>query len=149
MVSLLAEGLGIDDARDISQDAWARLWQQHQAGALESLAFPGIVITQARFLARDLLRRRRASPTEHSPGHDAEAPGASAEAALASAQALARVGRALAEVAESKREIFRLACEEGVPHAELARRVGLSTQRVKQIVWEVRVTLRAALEEPR
>jgi hypothetical protein len=37
--------------------------------------------------------------------------------------------------------------EEHVPHADLAREEGLSLQRVRQILWEVRVALRAAIEE--
>lgn len=148
LVALLGMGLGIDDARDVSQDAWARVWAQHGAGALASLSFPGIVITQAHFLARDLLRRRLASPTQGAEKADAVSPVPPADAVLASSQALLRVQRALEQVPASKREIFRLATDENVPHADVAERVGLSTQRVKQIVWEVRVVLRAALEEP-
>jgi DNA-directed RNA polymerase specialized sigma24 family protein len=34
----------------------------------------------------------------------------------------------------------------GVPHAEVAVKVGLSVQRVRQILCEVRKTLREALE---
>lgn len=149
LVSLLALGLGLDEARDVTQDTWARLWDQHRQGALASLTLPGLAITQARFLAQDLLRRRRATPTEEgTPLPDAVAPAADAEAALISTQALARVQRALARQSATKRDVFRLACDEGLAHAEVARRVGLSTQRVRQIVWEVRTALRAELEEP-
>lgn len=148
LVALLAEGLGLHDARDVSQDAWVRVWQQHQAGALASLQLPGVVVTQARFLARDLLRRRRAAPHEGQAAvPDAASPTPSAESALASAQSLKRVSLALARQPESKQQVFRLACDEGVAHEEIARRVGLSTQRVRQVVWEVRCALRAALEE--
>ena len=146
LVSLLALGLGVEEARDLSQDAWTRVWQQHRSGALASLVFPGIVITQARFLAQDLLRRRRLTP-EGGEG-DAQSPDPTAEDRLVAAQSLARVHRSLAQVTASKREIFQLACDDGLPHVEIARRVGLSTQRVKQIVWEVRTLLRAAQESP-
>lgn len=146
LVSLLGLGLGVEEARDVSQDAWSRVWQQHRAGALAELVFPGIVITQARFLAHDLLRRRRLAPE----GGEVEAQSAdpTAEDRLVAAQSLARVQRSLAQVTPSKREVFRLACDEGLPHVEIARRVGLSTQRVKQVVWEVRTILRAAQELP-
>lgn len=148
MVALLGEGLGVDDAREVGQEAWTRVWQQHQQGALASLSFPGIVVTQARFLARDLLRRRRASPHDGSAeAPEVASPAASAEVSLASAQALGRVQRALAAQPATKQQVFRLACDEGLAHEEIARRVGLSTQRVRQIVWEVRTALRAALEE--
>jgi RNA polymerase sigma-70 factor (ECF subfamily) len=148
LVTLLAEGLSVDDARDVSQEAWARLWSQHQQGALSSLSFPGIVVTQARFLARDLKRRHRASP--HAPAAavpEATSPTVAADAALVSAQSLEQVRQALARQSPAKQQVFRLACDEGVAHEEIAHRVGLSTQRVRQIIWEVRTALRAALEE--
>ena len=146
LVSLLALGLGVEEARDVSQDAWGRVWQQHRAGALASLVFPGIVIAQARFLAHDLLRRRRLAPERGEA--DAQSADPTAEDRLMAAQSLARVQRSLAQVSPSKREIFRLSCDEGLPHVEIARRVGLSTQRVKQVVWEVRSILRATQESP-
>lgn len=146
LVSLLALGLGVEEARDVSQDAWTRVWQQHRAGALASLVFPGIVIAQARFLAHDLLRRRRLAPERAEV--DAASAEPTAEDRLVAVQSLARVQRSLAQVTPSKREVFRLACDEGLPHLEISQRVGLSTQRVKQIVWEVRTILRAAQESP-
>lgn len=146
LVSLLGMGLGVEEARDLSQDAWSRVWQQHREGALAGLVFPGIVIAQARFLAQDLLRRRRLAPE----GGEVDAPSAdpTPEDRVVAAQFLARVQRSLDQVTPSKREVFRLACDEGLPHVEIAHRVGLSTQRVKQIVWEVRTVLRAAQEFP-
>jgi RNA polymerase sigma-70 factor (ECF subfamily) len=43
--------------------------------------------------------------------------------------------------------VFRLAYGgEGLSHAEVARRVGLSLQRVRQILCEVRAKLREAMQ---
>ena len=146
-VALMAEGLSIDDARDLTQDVWARLWNQIRTGALASLQLPGLAVTQSRFLARDLLRRRRTVQYEEERA-EVETDEASVDALLASAQTLARVQRALLELEPSQQRIFRLATEDGLAHAVIAQTVGLSTQRVRQIIWEVRVRLRAQLEMP-
>ena len=146
-VALLAEGVSMDDARDLTQDVWARLWNQIQSGGLASLQLPGIAVTQARFLARDLQRRRRTVRYEAETG-DVESNDTSVEALLGSAQTLARVQTELKKLDPAQQRIFRLAIEDGVPHANIATTVGLSTQRVRQIIWEVRVRLRAQLETP-
>ena len=144
-VALLSEGLSMDDAKDLTQDVWARLWNQIQSGALATLQLPGIAVTQARFLARDLRRRRRTVQYE-AQTDDIEAPETAVDALLASAQTLAKVQRELGTFEPGQQRIFRLAIEEGVPHASIAQTVGLSTQRVRQIIWEIRVRLRAHLE---
>jgi DNA-directed RNA polymerase specialized sigma24 family protein len=63
------------------------------------------------------------------------------------AQTLRRVEAVLGQRSAQQQRIFRRAVEEHVPHADLAREEGLSLQRVRQILWEVRVALRAAIEE--
>ena len=61
--SLLALGLRPVQAREIANEAWAKLYEKR--AELATLSFPGLAITQARFLAIDALRvaareRRRA-----------------------------------------------------------------------------------------
>ena len=144
VVTLLAEGHALDVARDLTQEAWAHLWESRST--LKTLVLPGLVITQARFLGRDLHRRNKGAPV--SPGEaDAAAPFPLADARLSSAQSLKRVQERLATVSTRAREVFELANGEGLPHEEVGRRLGLSSQRVRQIVWEVRTQLRAVLEE--
>src|SRR5690349_3272535 len=58
-VSVLALGLSADRAREIVQAAWTRLIEQHAAGALVELDFPGLAIRQARFLALNELQRKK------------------------------------------------------------------------------------------
>jgi RNA polymerase sigma-70 factor (ECF subfamily) len=61
-----------------------------------------------------------------------------------------RVARAvdvLSRCSPSARRVFRLAYGgEGLSHSEVAQRVGLSLQRVRQILCEVRAKLRLELE---
>jgi RNA polymerase sigma-70 factor (ECF subfamily) len=53
----------------------------------------------------------------------------------------------LSACSDSAKKVFRLAYGgDGLSHAEVAERVGLSLQRVRQILCEVRAKLRTALE---
>jgi RNA polymerase sigma factor (sigma-70 family) len=147
LVSLLARGLTLEQAQELAQEAWTRLWHQHLRGALRTVELPGLAITQAGFLARDARRRLRHAPEsadDARAAQDVVAPLPSAEARLASAQALEAVRRELSRLPESRRHLFELA-QDGVPHAEIARRLQLTPQRVRQLVWEIRSRLRALL----
>jgi RNA polymerase sigma factor (sigma-70 family) len=153
VVSLLAKGLRVDRARELAQETWARLIQQQQRGQLTELRLPALALTQAAFLASDDARRARREsvdgtledlPERHQPVDPAQ----SAEKRLLSEEQLARARDALARVSPGARDVFLLACDgQGLPHAEVASRVGLSVQRVRQILCEVRKKLRTALEE--
>jgi RNA polymerase sigma-70 factor (ECF subfamily) len=144
VVTLLADGHALDVAKDLSQEAWAKVWAQ--VPGLAALTLPGLIVTQARFLAKDRARRLRVAPESNAEA-DAPAPVALADARLTSAQSLARVQARLGTLSPRAREVFELAHTQELAHDEVARRVGLSTQRVRQIIWEVRSTLRATLEE--
>jgi RNA polymerase sigma-70 factor (ECF subfamily) len=155
VVSLLARGLRVDRAHELAQETWTRLIQQQQRGLLTELRLPNLALTQAAFLAADDARRTRresiASNVEELPErqHPVD-PAASAERRLLSEEQLTRAQAALAECSPSARNVFLLACDgQERPHAEVAARVGLSVQRVRQILCEVRKKLRTAFEEER
>ena len=147
-LALLADGLGLDASRDLAQEAWTRLWARHQRGELPRLELPGLVVAQARFLAQDLRRRERAAPApaQEPPEPVADAPPPDRQ--LAAAQALEQVQRVLATRPARQQRIFRLAVDEQRPHADIAAGEGLSLQRVRQIIYEVRCALRGALDHP-
>jgi RNA polymerase sigma factor (sigma-70 family) len=149
VVSLLARGMRIDRAKDIAQDAWLRLIEQQREGRLSHLSLPGLAIAQAGFLALEAARRARR--TEPSDDADVAArladPAASAETKLLAEEQLARAEEVLARCSPSARRVFRLVYGgDGLSHAEVAEEVGLSLQRVRQIVCEVRKLLRAGIE---
>ena len=74
-------------------------------------------------------------------------PAANAEARLLTTERIERAERILATFAPNARDVFRLAYGgDGLSHADVARKVGLSLQRVRQILCEVRKELRDALE---
>ena len=147
VVSLLARGVRIDRAKDIAQDAWIRLIEQQREGRLSHLQLPGLAVAQAGFMALEAARRmKRTEPLEGAP-EELPDPAASAETQLITEERLARAEKILSRCSPSAKSVFHLVYGgEGLDHAEVAARLGLSLQRVRQIVCEVRKLLRAAVE---
>jgi RNA polymerase sigma-70 factor (ECF subfamily) len=149
VVALLARGVPLERAKEIAQETWLRLMERQREGRLSELTLPGLAIVQAGFLAANE-RRRDGQAASATAAAALPAPGAlpSAEDTVASRQRLDRVARALAACPAGARRVFELCYDNPeLGYAEIARRVGLSVQRVKQTVFEVRKRLRAALDE--
>jgi RNA polymerase sigma-70 factor (ECF subfamily) len=150
VVSLVARGRRLADARELAQSTWARLIAQQRAGRLLRLDLPGLAVRQAAFLALDAARAERAhrrATDDSKPDHDVADPAASAEDRLIRREELVRVHAELLRCAPHERRLIALLYgDPGMPHAEAARRLGLSVQRVRQTLCEVRARLRSALE---
>jgi RNA polymerase sigma-70 factor (ECF subfamily) len=152
VVALLARGVRVDKAKDIAQEAWIRLVEQQRLGRLERLQLPGLAISQAAFLALEAARReasaRRLENVEEPAIAAALAdPRGDAESRLLTQERVARALDVLSRCSASARTVFRLAYGgEGLSHTEVAQRAGLSLQRVRQILCEVRAKLRTELE---
>jgi RNA polymerase sigma factor (sigma-70 family) len=147
VVALLARGVPLDRAREITQDTWLRLMEQQRAGRLRELRLPGLAIVQAGFLAASEHRRGARFVDAPEPSADSSS-GATAEQTTIQKERLRRVARALNSCPANARRVFELVYDNPeLTYAEVATRVGLSTQRVKQIVCEVRQRLRDALDE--
>lgn len=153
-LSLVAQAVPPAQAREFAHDAWLRLMQQAAQGRLTYLQLPGLAIRQALFLARAARRRRDAAATEEAATEDAAAGGLaeedveSPEVQFMARERLMRARARVDSLAPSARTVFLLLyAEPQLSHAELAARVGLSVQRVRQIICEVRKELRADLEE--
>lgn len=151
---LLSRGVRLADAKDVAQEAWARLFQKWQSGQLERIELPGLVIRQALFLAADSRRaqersadlltlRSRAAGSPPADAPRVESP----EAKLLAAEALSRARQAFATCSPRAREVFVRAYLDNLPHAQLAESLGMSVQRLRQTLCEVRAKLRAAMEE--
>lgn len=148
VVALVSRGIPLERAKELAQDAWMRVIDRHRAGLIAELSLPGLIITQAGFLARDDLRRegRRAKldePRQHAAGDAA----LDLEQQLDARQQL-RVVRAVLDRAPSNaRRVFALLYgERALSPSEVASELGLSVQRVRQIVCELRKRMRAELE---
>jgi DNA-directed RNA polymerase specialized sigma24 family protein len=146
-LSVLALGLPPERAREISQAAWTRLMEQHQRGALAELELPGLAIRQARFLAFNELQRARVERRVLSAVPDPP-PAPDTERVVGSRQEIARVLAALADCSPQARKVFRLIyATPGGSAATAAKELGLSLQRVRQILCETRHHIRRALQE--
>jgi RNA polymerase sigma factor (sigma-70 family) len=146
-LSVLALGLTPDRAREVVQATWTRLMEQHAAGTLVELDFPGLAIKQARFLALNELQRRKveirvlAAVPETAPAPDVDR-------IVSSREQIERVLDALATCSPTAKQIFRLVyATPGGNCASAAQTVGLSLQRVRQILCETRNHIRNQLEE--
>jgi len=152
---LLARGITWDAAEDLIQETWLRLVRQQRDGRLRTLELPGLAIAQSEWLAREALRthaRRQAIASVSTPSTAAlwEIPGAEADddpAASAERTDRLRAGlRVLGELPPRMRQIVERACAgDDVAHADVARELGISVQRVRQTLCEARARMRAAL----
>lgn len=145
---LMGAGLPPQQARDVAQEAWLRLIRQADAGKLERLQLPGLAVRQALFLARSEARKPGGGAVELDASAapilgSVESP----EARFLAVERLTRARARLAELSPSAQKVFGLLYgEPHLSHAEIAARIGLSVQRVRQIICEVRKELRADLE---
>jgi RNA polymerase sigma factor (sigma-70 family) len=147
VVALVSRGIPLERAKELAQDAWMRVIDRHRAGLIPELSLPGLIITQASFLARDDLRRegRRArldEPRQHAAGDVA----LDLEQQLDARQQLRVVRTVLDRASPNARRVFTLLYgERAMSPTEVADELGLSVQRVRQIVCELRKRMRAEL----
>ncbi len=147
LAHLVARGVRIDLAKELAQEAWAKLIEQERDGQLRDLQMPGLILRQATFLALDAARRQRwETSAEGAPERADVAPGI--DDVLASRSELARMRTAFARASAAEQRIFLALYEQPqLTCAQVAAGLGLSEQRVKQVAYEVRKRLRAALVE--
>jgi RNA polymerase sigma-70 factor (ECF subfamily) len=145
VVALLALGLDLERAREIAQATWTRLIERDRQGALGEVRLPGLALAQARFFALDHLRAERrfgeAGDRELAVDH------LDPERTAIDRERLSRALGVLAGCSPNARRVFQLVYAEAASHDDVARTLGISLQRVRQIVCEVRKAVRAALEE--
>lgn len=157
-LSLLACGVSLDAADDLVQETWTRLVAQQRAGRLRELRLPGLAVRQARWLAREAARTgaRREGLAQQQlvlAGELGEDGGKDdPEDRVIHRERLAVMGAALGECPPRARAVFLAVYGPGGRgHADVARDFGLSLQRVRQILCEVRAHMRqalAAIESP-
>jgi RNA polymerase sigma-70 factor (ECF subfamily) len=151
VLSLVAAGFSFDRARDLANEAWVRLIEKDRAGALGEVKLPGLAIVQARYLAWD--ERRREAMQERR----LQAAGAGEELVvdrnpdpeqrlLTRQQAQQALDAVAGAPVSAQRLLQLLYVEPALPHAQAAQVLGLSVQRVRQLLCELRKRVRAALE---
>jgi RNA polymerase sigma factor (sigma-70 family) len=152
VLALIALGCSFERATELAHEAWARLMEQERQGRLGELKLPGLAIVQARFLAWDEWRREAMVARHDASGARAAEPAlvelpADPEQRLLSRQQAQRALDAVASAPVSSQRLFRLLyADPGMPHARAAEALGLSVQRVRQLLCELRKRVRAAIE---
>jgi RNA polymerase sigma factor (sigma-70 family) len=132
-------------AADIAQDAWAQA-----AAAVEPARDPaGFLHRIARNLALDRLRRRarQALPIDAAAPHQLADAAPGPERIAAGRQALGRVRDAIAALPPRAREAFLLARLDGLSHAAIAARMGVSPRTVENHVALALLRLRQAVRD--
>ena len=146
VVSLVARGARPSEARECAQDAWIRLIEQQRAGKLDRLQLPGLAIRQARFLWLDRQNSRQVVSLD--AAREREARGAGSDERVLDRVQLGQALRVLDAESPRDRELFEAAyAGHGTSHDDLASRFGLSLQRTRQVLSEVRTRLRRAMGE--
>ena len=155
LVSLLARDVPLELAEDLTQEVWLHLMERQREGRLGRLRFPGLAIAQARWLAleADRTRRRReriAGPVQRLGDPELEEvvdPAAGPDQVAADRGRWEVLCRALGRCPARARQVFEAVYgPQGRSQNDVARDLGLSLQRVRQILCEVRARLRRALE---
>ncbi len=132
------------DPQDVVQEAFIRLWTHRERweerGSLRSLLY-----TLTRNAALDELRRHRRGERALQETEPPPAPPAPEDDAVAADLRQAALA-AVARLPPQRREVFRLAREEGLTYAEIAEVLGLSPQTVANHMSLALTDLRRALE---
>ncbi|HSD89396.1 MAG TPA: sigma-70 family RNA polymerase sigma factor [Kofleriaceae bacterium] len=146
-LAVLALGVRADRARDVVQTTWTRLMEKDERGEITKDNVAGLAVAQARFLALDELRRthsekRRAEPLPEMLDD------LDPEQLLIGRERLERAAAVLAGSSPSVQRLFQLLyAEPPVDYTQAAALVGVSLQRARQVMCELRKKLRVALEE--
>ncbi len=149
VLALIANGVRLDEARELAHDAWARIFEQVSTDRLESIELPGLVIRQAFFLLAESRRRhstraQRDLRVEEAMSVADQQP--SPEDTVAGRQLLGVVAAAMAGSSERAQAVLcAVISGPDALHVELAKNEGVSLQRFRQILCEVRAQLRTAL----
>ncbi|MEJ2217149.1 MAG: sigma-70 family RNA polymerase sigma factor [Gemmatimonadota bacterium] len=143
LVQYAGRVLGGGDPQDVVQEAFIRLWAQRERwtdeGSVRSLLY-----TITRNTALDE-RRRHARGERVALAADPPGPPAEPSADVEAAQLRAAASKAVAALPPKRREVFRLAREEGLTYAEIAAVMGLSPQTVANHMSLALSDLRSAL----
>jgi RNA polymerase sigma factor (sigma-70 family) len=152
LLTLLARGVRANRAEEIVQETWARLVAKSREGQLDRLELPGLAIAQAIHFSLDDARanktRAATSLDESDEAHSVADPTPDALERMVSREALDRALAELARCPPRARDVFALVYDNpDLAHVDTARQAGVSVQRLRQTLCEVRARLRAAMED--
>lgn len=149
-VTLIARGFGVELAREATQEAWLRLVERDRRGQLDRIELPGLAIRQALFIARDRVRRSTRRDTLAAVGVGTCPVPADPEDRMIARQHLRVAAAEVRRASPTARRVFTLLYGgRGMSAGDVAREVGISVQRVRQIACELRGRIRSVLGDDR
>ena len=122
----------VHEARDVAQEAYVRLLQLHQPGAVSLLR--SYLFRTAANLAVDRLRRRAVRDRASIELFDEFSEEAMPERAAMAQQEFEHVRAAIASLPLKTRQVFVMRVIDGVPAPEVARRMNLKERMVREHV---------------
>lgn len=136
------------EAEDLLHDLWLRI-QSTDAGPIANgrsylyRVAQNLVLDRARARQRRLIRETAWSGNDHADPAD---PRADIEAEIAAREDAAALAAAMADLPEKAGLVFRLHKIDGLPHAEIAARLGISRSGVEKHIATAMTHLRRALD---
>jgi RNA polymerase sigma-70 factor (ECF subfamily) len=134
----------VQEARDVAQEAYVRLLQLHEPGAVSLLR--SYLFRTAANLAVDRLRRRAVRERASVELFDELSEQGMPERAAMARQEYDLVRAAIASLPAKTREAFVLRIIDGVPALEVARRMGLKERMVREHVARALAECKRALQ---
>lgn len=139
---LLSHRIAPDRARELSQEVWEQLYRRWINGTLVDVKMPGLALSHADFLALSERRRRTETPLGRDHEWETVRP-RDAEQHMLDRAHLARVVREVRSCSSTVQRIFELRYyPPGMSTVEISHELGLSHQRVRQILCELRQRIR-------
>jgi RNA polymerase sigma factor (sigma-70 family) len=146
-LSVLALGVRPDRARDVVQMTWTRLIEKDRRGEITMDNIGALAVAQARFLALDELRRASDERKREAAMPDLRNE-IDVERLILGRERLERAVVALQGCPPAAQQLFKLLyAEPPMSYTRAAAELGLSLQRVRQLMCELRKRLRVAIEE--
>ena len=136
-----------DHSEEVVQETFVRLWLHHaEIDATKSL--DAFLFTVARRLVIDLLRHAsRTAALREALWHAMQQVDNTTEHAIFQADLTQAVGDLVAQLPAQQERVFKMSREEGLTHDEIAHKLGISKNTVKNHIVSALKTLKAKLAQ--
>jgi RNA polymerase sigma-70 factor (ECF subfamily) len=144
---LLKQGADNAMAEDLVQETFVSVWRKADQYSPERGAPSTWIVTIARNLRIDFLRKQSSKPYVDIDGIELAADLPLGSQLVEQSQVVGRVGRAIKTLSPEQAEVVRLSFVLELPHAEIARRIGIPLGTVKSRLRLAYDRLRPLLED--
>lgn len=139
-------------AEDVLQDLWLRLQAVDTGPVANGKAYlyraaQNLALDTVRARQRNSARDREWAAAHGGPGAEPADPSPNAEAGMLEREEAAALAAAIAALPEAAGRAFRLHKLEGLPHAEIAARLGISRSGVEKHIAVAMAHLRRAMKD--